>query len=84
MCEERLLSVPEDRVIRVKRVYNSINSCDGASLKRAIGVGFRAAFLAEHDDRSLSIETLSFGVFQRLKVRRDTYQLSPMPCIIDI
>ena len=65
------------------RVYNSINFCDGASLKRAIGVGFRAAFLAEHDDRSLAIETLSFGVFQRLKFRGDTYQLSPMPCIID-
>ena len=66
-------------------VYNSIHSCDGdgASLKRAIGVGFRAAFLAEHDDRSLAIETLSFGVFQRLKFRGDTYQLSPMPCIID-
>ena len=67
-------------------VYNLIfNSCDGdgASLKRAIGVGFRAAFLAEHDDRSLAIETLSFGVFQRLKFRGDTYQLSPMPCIID-
>ena len=52
-----------------------------ASLKRAIGVGFRAAFLAEHDDRSLAIETLPFGVFQRLKFRGD--QLSPMPCIID-
>ena len=67
------------------RVYNSIDSCDGASLKRAIGVhvGFCAAFLAEHDDRSLAIETLSFGVFQRLKFRGDTYQLSPMPCIID-
>ena len=56
---------------------------DGASLERTIGVGFRAAFLAEHDDRSLAIETLSFGVFQRLKFRGDTYQLSPMPCIID-
>ena len=66
-------------------VYNSINSCDGdgASLKRAIGVGFRAAFLAEHDDRSLAIETLSFGVFQRLKVGGGTYQLSSMRCIID-
>ena len=52
-------------------------------LERAIGVGFRAAFLAEHDDRSLAIETLPFGVFQRLKFRGDTYQLSPMPCIID-
>ena len=25
---------------------------DGASLERAIGIGFRAAFLADHDDRS--------------------------------
>ena len=86
MCEERLLSVPEDRVIRVirvQRVYNSINSCDGASLKRAIGVRFRAAFLAERDDRSLAIEMWPFGVFQRLKFRGDTYQLSSMPCIID-
>ena len=66
-------------------VYNSIDYSDGdgASLKRAIEVGFRAAFLAEHDDRSLAIETLPFGVFQRLKFRGDTYQLSPMPCIID-
>ena len=64
------------------RVYNSIDSCDGASLKRAIGVhvGFCAAFLAEHDDRSLAIEP--FSVF-RLKFRGDTCQLSPMPFIID-
>ena len=56
---------------------------DGASLERAIGIGFRAAFLADHDDRSLAIETWPFGVFQRLKVRGDMYYLPSMPCIID-
>ena len=56
---------------------------DGASLERAIGIGFRAAFLADHDARSLAIETWPFGVFQRLKVRGDMYYLPSMPCIID-
>ena len=57
---------------RYSQVFVSLHG-DGASLERTIGVGFCAAFLADHDDRSLSIKTWSFGVFRHLKIRGDTY-----------
>ena len=57
---------------RYSQVVMSLHG-DGASLERPIGAGFCAAFLADHDDRSLSIKSWSFGVFRHRKIRGDTY-----------